>query len=154
MSKGGEAKYFFKSSKASRHSSNQEKSFICLKVLKNGRYLSTDLEINWLSATILPFSYCTSFFVFGCLISMIVFIFSRLASIPHCKIRNPKNFFEITLNAHLIGFNLIWYRRSMLKASSKSRIWFEVWILFTSMSSTYSFMFYPIYALKILLTSR
>ena len=153
MSKGGEASYFFRSSKVCRHSSDQEKSFICLKILKNGRHLSADLEINQLSATILSFSYCTSFFVFGCFMSMIVFIFLELASIPYCETRNPRNFSEVTPNAHLVGFNLIWCRRSILKASSKSRIWFEVWVLFTSMSFTYTFIFRLVCALKILLTS-
>ena len=94
MSKGGEARYFFRSSKACRHSSDQEKSFICLKVLKNGRHLLADLEINRLSAVILPFNCCTSF-VFGCFMSMIAFIFLKLTSISRCEIKNPKKFFEV-----------------------------------------------------------
>ena len=154
MSKDGEGRYFFRSSKACRYTSDQEKSFICLKVLKNGRHLSADLEINRLSAAILPFNCYTSFFMFRCFMSMIAFIFSGLASIPRCETRNPRNFSEVTPNVYLVGFNLIWCRRSMLKASSRSQIWFEVWVLFTNMSSTYTTMFCPICALKILLMSR
>lgn len=37
--------------------------------------------------------------------------------------RNPRNLLAMTLKAHLFGFSFIWYRRRMLKASSRSLIW-------------------------------
>ena len=54
VKRGGELKYSFKSSKAFWYSSIQVKSIICLRVLKNGRYRSADLEINRLRDAIHP----------------------------------------------------------------------------------------------------
>ena len=154
MSNGEDVRYFLKFLKDYRHSSDHEKSFLCRKILKKDRYLSTDFKMNRLSTVILLLSYCISFLELRCFILIMIFIFLRLSSISRCDIRNPKNFFKVTPHAHLVRFNLIWSRWSVLKASSKSGLWFEVWVLFTSMSSMYTFIFHPICALKILLASH
>ena len=132
MSNGRDVKYFFRSSKDYQYSSDHKRFFACLKILKKGKYLSADLEMNWLSAAILPVSCCISFLELRCFVSMIAFIFLKLASIPHCDTRNLNFSLKITPNAHLVGFNFNWYRRSVSKASSKSQIWSEVWRFFTS----------------------
>ena len=123
MSNRGVIKYFFSSSKDHRHSSIHEKSLDCYRVLKKERHLSTDLEMNRLSTMILPLSCCISFFKVGCFILMIAFIYSRFTLIFQCEMRKLKKNLAVTPKAHLVEFSFIWCRRSVSKASSKSRTW-------------------------------
>ena len=74
VSSDGEVRYFFRSLKDYRYSSDHMKSFDYLKVLKKDKHLSVDLKMNRLSATILSLSCCISFFELGCFMLMIAFI--------------------------------------------------------------------------------
>lgn len=59
--RGSMAKYAQSYSKVIWHSFIQEKSLICLKILKKGRYLLPNLATNLQSATICLSMHCTSF---------------------------------------------------------------------------------------------
>lgn len=60
-SRGGEARNFFSSLKASRQSSVQVKSCILCRTLRKGRLCSTDLDMNRLRVATRLVSYWTSF---------------------------------------------------------------------------------------------
>ena len=47
----------------------------------------------------------------------IAWILSGFASIPLCETIKPRNFPDVTLKAHLPGFNFILYRLSVSKVS-------------------------------------
>jgi hypothetical protein len=55
LSKGELAKYIFNYEKASSHSLDHSKAF--LKILKKGRHLSVDREMNQFRVTNLPVNY-------------------------------------------------------------------------------------------------
>jgi hypothetical protein len=102
---GGFIKYSFSLLKASSHSSLQEKAF--LKILKKGRHLSVDWEMNQLRADILPVSCCNCSIILGGCISRTVLTFSGLASFPLCDTINPKKFPDETSKAHFARFNFV-----------------------------------------------
>ena len=66
----------------------------------------------------------------------IAWILSGFASIPLCETINPRNFPDDTPKAHLLGFNLILYCRSVSNVYYRlSKCSPSSW-LFTNMSST------------------
>jgi hypothetical protein len=65
-----------------------------LKILKKGRHLSMDREVNQFNAVTLHVSCCSYFVVFGACMSRTVLTFSGFTSIPLCDTMNPKNFPE------------------------------------------------------------
>jgi len=93
------------------------------------------------NATSLPMSLCTSFKVFGILISMIVTHFSELASIPLWVRMKPRNFPPCTPNMHFLEFNVMLYFHICVNISTKSSMWEVVFVLFTTKSSTYTSIF-------------
>ena len=145
-------RYVFKSWKALWHSSVHSNAFF--RTLKNGKHLSVALETNLLRAATRPVRDCTSLIFCGGFISRIALIFSGLASIPLCETMNPRNFPEATPKAHLLGFNFILYRLSVLKVSCKSSKCLPSSKLFTNISSTYTSTFRPIWGRNMWLTSR
>lgn len=72
------------------------------------------------NATSLPMSLCTSFKVFGILISMIVTHFSELASIPLWVRMKTRNFPPCTPNMHFLEFNVMLYFHICVNISTKS----------------------------------
>jgi hypothetical protein len=115
LSRGGLVRYAFKLEKASSHSSDHSKAF--LRILKKGRHLSVEREMNLFNAASRPVSCCSCFVVFGDCISRTARIFSGLASIPLLETIYPRNFPEDTPKAHFEGFNFIPYCFSVAKAS-------------------------------------
>lgn len=100
------------------HSYDHSKSFICLKILKIGRYFSIDLEINQLSVVThladieLP-SWCLD------VSSPIVleFFLDYLNSMLHNH--KSQNFIEVTSTTHLLRLSFIWCCFHSSKASSR-----------------------------------
>jgi hypothetical protein len=115
LSKGGLVRYAFKLEKASSHSSVHSKAF--LRILKKGRHLSVEREMNLFNSASRLVSCCSCFVVFGDYISRTARIFSGLASIPLLETIYPRNFPEDTPKAHFAGFNFIPYCFSVAKAS-------------------------------------
>lgn len=105
----------FNCSNALLHSSSQVWIFVCTK--KYGRHLSADLEMDLLSAAILPvfFVHVSWWFM-----SIIAQVFSMFASIPLSKNIKPKNLPNSTPKAHFTGLSFILYYRRMAKASRRS----------------------------------
>jgi hypothetical protein len=134
LKSGGFVKYSFGFPKASSHSLLHVNAF--LRILKKGRHLSVDREMNWFRAAILPVSCYNCLMVRGGCISRTTFTFLGLASIPFCETMNPKNFPKETPKAHLDGFSFNLWSFSVLKVSLRSAIWLAAWVLFTSMSLT------------------
>jgi hypothetical protein len=79
LSKEELVKYLFSWEKASSHSLDHSKAFF--KILKKGRHLSVDREMNWFWTANLSVSCWSYFVVFGDCISSIAWIFSGLALI-------------------------------------------------------------------------
>jgi len=129
----------------------------CFKVLKFCSQVSSQANLvdffrSWIIALVLsanfkrkhemavslPTSRCTSLIFAGLLISMMVWHFSGLASIPHCVSMKPRNFPPSTPNVHFSGSSLMLYVRKALKTSVRSA---ECCLSFgdlTMMSSTYT----------------
>jgi len=112
LKSGGFIKYSFNLRKGSLHSSLQVNAF--LKILKKGRHLLVDREMNRFKAVILPVSCCSCLIVLGGCISRTSFIFSGLAYMPLYDTMNPNNFPYETPEAHLVVFNFILYCVSVL----------------------------------------
>jgi hypothetical protein len=115
---GGLTKYAFNSWKAFSHSGFFEKAFF--KILKNGRHLSIDWEMNRFSTAILLVSCQSCLVLWGACISRLALTFSLLASIPHQKTMKPRNFLEATPKAHFDGLSFISYCLKVSKASERS----------------------------------
>ena len=71
------------------------------------------------------------------------------ALIPLCETMNPRDFPDETPKVHLLGFNFMLYCLSVSKVSYRSSRCFPSSRLFTSMSSTQTSMFRPIYGRNI-----
>jgi hypothetical protein len=115
LSKGELVRYAFKLEKASSHSSIHSKAF--LRILKKGRHLSVEREMNLFNAVSHPVSCCSCFVVFGDYILRTARIFLGLASIPLLETIYPRNFPEDTPKVHFAGFDFIPYCFSVAKAS-------------------------------------
>ena len=70
----------------------------------NNTELIAVLEMNLFRAATFPVKLCTSFIVFGDLISIIAFTLSGFASMPRWETMNLKNFPEVTAKTHFAGF--------------------------------------------------
>ena len=151
LSNGGDARYAFSSSNAPWHSLVHSKAY--LSTLKNGRHLFVALEIKRLRDATLLFRLCTSLMFFGGAISIIACTLLGLASTLHCDTVKPKNFLDATPKTHLLGLSIISQRQRVSNVSRRSSKWLTSRALFTSMSSTYTSMFHPIYWANILFTS-
>lgn len=103
----GLSKYSFSCAKAAVHSSFHLK--LLRRVQKNGKHLSVDRDMNRLKAMTFSMSPYISCFMLGGFSCMIVCIFSGSASMSLFEIRNPRNFPEDTLKAHLVGLSFIQY---------------------------------------------
>jgi len=105
LKSGGLARYSCNWPKASSHSLLQTNVF--RRILKKGKHLSFDQEMNRFKAAILPVNCCSCFVVRGACISSTAQIFSGFASIPLLETMNPRNFPDETPKAHFAGFNFI-----------------------------------------------
>jgi len=85
-----------------------------------GLVLSTNFGWKREMAVSLPTSRCTSLMFAGLLMSMMVWHFSGLASIPRCVSMKPRNFPPSTPNVHFLGFSLMLYARKGLKTCVRS----------------------------------
>ena len=147
ISFGREDKYSFnwlKDSSASLVHSN----FLCLRVLKKGKHLSADLDINLPKAATHPVSFWTSFTEVGDFISRIARILSGFSSIPLSSTRKPRHFPPVTPNTHLSGLSRIWWFRKIMNVSHKSAACSDVCLFLVIISSTYISKFRPIWDWK------
>jgi hypothetical protein len=69
---------------------------------KNGKFLSTDLEMNLFNDVSLPVKLRAPFLDFGCSIRSIASILLGLASIPFVDTRYPMNFPFFILKTHFL----------------------------------------------------
>jgi len=129
----------------------------CFKVLKFCSHVSSQANLvdffrSWIISLVLsanfgrkremavslPTSRCTSLMFAGLLISMMVWHFSGLASIPPCVSMKPRNFPPSTPNVHFSWLSLMLYARKALKTCVRSaECCFALGDL-TMMSSTYT----------------
>jgi hypothetical protein len=103
-------KYWFRSSKAFCCSGSHLTFVEPHSTLKKGRLPSTSFTMNLFSAAIRPSSFCTSFLVYGGCIWRIVFILTRLASMPLVDTKQPNTLPRVTLKTHFSGLSLTWLR--------------------------------------------
>ena len=89
LSNCGSVRYLLSSSNACWHSSVHTNDFF--NVLKKGRHLSVDRDMNRFSAATLPVSLWISLVVFGGYISKIALILFGFASMPLCETIKPRN---------------------------------------------------------------
>ena len=111
------------------------------------------LGINRLRAATLPVRPWTSFRDLGEGSLSSDLILSGFASIPRVLTMKPRNFPDATPKVHFCGLSLMPYSRSILKHSSRSETWLSAVFDLTSMSSTYTSMFFLIWSANILFTS-
>ena len=104
---GGLTKYLFSSSKAADTSGVHLKGPDRFMILKKGRALSPNLDMNRPSAAMHPMRRYTSLRRRGGYISSIAQILSGLASMPRCDTRKPKSFPEATPKTHLSGLSMM-----------------------------------------------
>jgi hypothetical protein len=83
----------------------------------NGKFLSTDLEMNLVNDASLPVSIWAAFLVLGGSIRSIASILLGFASIPFVDTRHPSNFPFFTPKTHFLGFSL---RLAFLKLANVS----------------------------------
>lgn len=112
-----------------------------------------DVEANLLRAAILPVKFCTSFIFLGGLMSSIVLIFSRFASIPLSETMKPRNLPYPMPKTQLAKLNFILYFRRAAKTSHKPSTWLLGSLLITSKSYTQTSILHLTRALNTLLTS-
>lgn len=146
QSNGGLAIYLFNPRKASSHFLFQLTMPLSLKALKNGLHLSIDQDMNRERATIILASFYTSLVVVGDL------RLARLTLIPLRFTMKPRNLSDSTPNPHLVGLSFIQYCRSTSKHFLKLATCLLAVSFLTSMSSTYTYMVFPISSTNILLT--
>jgi len=113
------------------------------------KHFSVVFETNLLRATTRPVRLCTSLTFFGDSMLSIAWILSRFALVPHYETMKPRNFFDETPKGHLLGFSFMLYCLSMSKVSWRSSRCSVSFVLLTSMSSTYTSTFHPIYGKNI-----
>ena len=104
-------------------------------------------------AVIRSVNLCTSFTLLREVMLSMALTFFGLASIPRWETMNPKNLRDKTLNTHFTEFNIIWYFLKVSKVSLRSSKCNCAFLLFTSMLSTYTFIFRPICLLNMWFTS-
>jgi len=135
---GGVVSSCFKVLKFCSQVSSQTNLVDFFRSLIIGLVLSANLGRKREMAVSLPTSRYTSLMFVGLLISIIVWHFSGLASIPRCVSMKPRNFPSSTLNVHFSGLSLMLYVCSALKTSARSA---ECCLAFGDlmmMSSTYT----------------
>jgi hypothetical protein len=115
----GDVRYHLSSWNASSASSVQTKVLNFRRSLKNRRAHSANLEINYLSAAKHPMSFCTSLMRVRGHIASIVFIFSRLASVPWYETGKPCSLSAVTPKTHLSRFNFVHIERNLSKTKAR-----------------------------------
>jgi len=129
----------------------------CFKVLKFCSQVSSQANLvdffrSWIISLVLPANFgrkhemavslptsrCTFLMFTGLLISIMVWHFSGLASIPHCMSIKPRNFPPSTPNVHFSGLSLMLYVRKASKTSARSAECCLAFGRLTMMSSTYT----------------
>ena len=116
-------------------------------------HLSVAFEMNLLKATTLPMRDCISLIIFGEDISRMALTFLGFSSIHFFDTMKLRNFYKETPKAHLDEFNFMLYCLNVLNVSLRSSRWSFSFLLLTSISSTYTSMFLPIYLLNIWFTN-
>jgi hypothetical protein len=109
--------------------------------LKKGSPFSPSRDMKLLRVAMQPVSFYTSLTHHGGPISVIAWICLVLASIPRWLTKNPSSYPDGTLNTHLFAFNFHFYFFRFLKVYLKSSISVSRFFVFTTMSSTYAFVF-------------
>jgi hypothetical protein len=104
--------------------------------LKKGSPLSPSWEMNLFKAAIQPVSFYTSLIVVGDPISVMVEIFTGLASIPRLLTMNPSNFPDGTPKMHLVGLSFHQNLHRLLNISSSSAIRPSGFLVLMTTSST------------------
>lgn len=97
-------RYILRSIKVSLHFSSQLKCVDFPRILKKGKLLSANLEMNLDKAVTQPTNRCTACKFRREYMSYITLNFSELASIPFSVIE-LRNFRLLTPNVHLLGLN-------------------------------------------------
>lgn len=110
--------------------------------LRKGRDVSTLLDWNLLRVARLPLSFWKSCSTSGSFMSQVVWIFSKLASIPLWVTTNLRKFLNSTPKMNFCIFSFICYHRRTLNVSWRSCMWSLTLVDFTSISSAYTPMFY------------
>ena len=149
-----EERYLFRSLKAETHLSSHLKVVLFFRSWKKGWHLSADLEMNLIKAAVILVNRWTSLWVRGAFNSWMTLIWSGFTSIPLCDTMKPRNFPEPTPNTHLEAFNHSLCSLNTRIVSVKSFKWFWDNLLFTTMSSMYISIVFPIWSLNILVTIR
>ena len=99
-------KYCLSSSKACCCSCPHSKRSKLRSILKKGRPLSADLEMNLFNAASLPINFCTCFLLAGGFMFTIVAMFLGFASMPLVDIMQPSSLPFLMSNMHLSRFSL------------------------------------------------
>jgi hypothetical protein len=113
------------------------------KTLKKSKLLYACLAMNLFNATMRLINLCTSFLVCGGCIWRIAFILLGLALMPLVDTKQPSTLPRVTPKTHFFELSLSLASHILAKVSVRLDMYKVIFLLATTMSSTYESTFLP-----------